>query len=202
MRNYFTNHKRELDNQYKKVAATSAARWIPDFMIQGLAPASEAELRAGLPPRAKIEKLVARFFNSLDPFVQILHHKTFHERLEAFFADPKSQSLAWVGLLYAALTLAMQSYSKVGDEPPEWKGRTSELAAEYRGRTVQALGACDYTRPNVYTVETLVLYVHAEYMTRLDVDFGLYLVVGTMVQIAMRSTPPPLPPSPFSLRKK
>lgn len=159
-------------------------------MFQGLGPATEAELRAGLPPRAKIEKLVARFFNSLDPFVQMLHHKTFHERLEAFFADPKSQSLAWVGLLYAALTLAMQSYSKVGDEPPEWKGRTSELAAEYRGRTVQSLATCDYTRPNVYTVETLVLYVHAEYSRRLDVDFGLYLVVGTVVQLAMRSNQP------------
>ncbi|KFY33806.1 hypothetical protein V494_07308 [Pseudogymnoascus sp. VKM F-4513 (FW-928)] len=186
VRNYFTNHKRELDNQYKKVSETSAARWIPDFLFQGLAPATEAEIRAALPPRAKIEKLVARFFNSLDPFVQILHHKTFHERLEAFFADPKSQSLAWVGLLYSAMTLAMQSYSKVGDEPPEWKGRTSELAAEYRGRTVQALGACDYTRPNVFTVETLVLYVYAEYKSRLDVDFGLYLVVGTLVQVAMR----------------
>jgi hypothetical protein len=151
-----------------------------------------------LPPRAKIEKLVARFFNSLDPFVQMLHHKTFHERLEAFFADPKSQSLAWIGLLYATLTLAMLSYSKVGDEPPEWKGRTNELAAEYRGRTVQSLATCDYTRPNVYTVETLVLYVHAEYSTRLDVDFGLYLVVGTVVQVAMRSTPP----SPSPCRKK
>ncbi|KFY71765.1 hypothetical protein V499_08061 [Pseudogymnoascus sp. VKM F-103] len=186
VRNYFTNHKRELDNQYKKVNETSAARWIPDFIFQGLAPATEAELRAGLPPRAKIEKLIARFFNSLDPFVQMLHHKTFHERLEAFFADPKSQSLAWIGLLYATLTLAMLSYSKVGDEPPEWKGRTNELAAEYRGRTVQSLATSDYTRPNVYTVETLVLYVHAEYSSRLDVDFGLYLVVGTVVQVAMR----------------
>ncbi|OBT49858.1 hypothetical protein VE04_09808 [Pseudogymnoascus sp. 24MN13] len=186
VRNYFTNHKRELDNQYKKVNETSAARWIADFIFQGLAPATEAELRAGLPPRAKIEKLIARFFNSLDPFVQMLHHKTFHERLEAFFADPKSQSLAWIGLLYATLTLAMLSYSKVGDEPPEWKGRTNELAAEYRGRTVQSLATSDYTRPNVYTVETLVLYVHAEYSSRLDVDFGLYLVVGTVVQVAMR----------------
>ena len=109
VRNYFTNHKRELDNQYKKVAATSSARWIPDFIFQGLGPATESELRAGLPSRAKIEKLVSRFFNSLDPFVQILHHKTFHERLEAFFADPKSQSLAWVGLLYATLTLDRKS---------------------------------------------------------------------------------------------
>ncbi|OBT73378.1 hypothetical protein VF21_07681 [Pseudogymnoascus sp. 05NY08] len=186
VRNYFHNHKRELDNQYKKVNETSAARWIPDFIFQGLAPATEVELRAGLPPRAKVEKLIARFFNSLDPFVQMLHHKTFHERLEAFFVDPGSQSLAWIGLLYATLTLAMLSYSKVGDEPPEWKGRTNELAAEYRGRTVQSLATCDYTRPNVYTVETLVLYVHAEYSSRLDVDFGLYLVVGTVVQVAMR----------------
>lgn len=122
MKNYFTQHKREIERQYHKVAAETS-ELVPDFMFGSQGSASEAELRAGLPPRAKIEKLVSRFFNSLDPFVQILHHKTFYERLEAFFQDPTSQSIGWVGLLYATLTLAMQSYSKIGDEPPEWKGK-------------------------------------------------------------------------------
>jgi len=149
-------------------------------------PASDAELRAALPPRSKIEKLVSRFFNSQDPAAQVLHYKTFHDRMNAYFADPKSQSTAWVGLLYATITLAMQSFSKVGDEPPEWKGRTREMASEFRQRTVQALVACDYMRPNVYTIETLVLYVHGEYSNRMEIDMGLWLVIGMVVRLAMR----------------
>lgn len=103
-------------------ALTTAPAQGPVFLFNTNPPATDAELRAGLPPRSKIEKLVSRFFNSLDPAIQILHYRTFHDRMDAFFADPSSQSTAWIGLLYATLTLAMQSYSRVGDEPPEWKG--------------------------------------------------------------------------------
>ncbi|OAF56300.1 hypothetical protein VC83_06795 [Pseudogymnoascus destructans] len=65
VRNYFTNHKRELDNQYKKVNETSAASQMPDFLFQGLAPTTEIELRAGLPPRAKVESLRASSTRSI-----------------------------------------------------------------------------------------------------------------------------------------
>ena len=122
MRNFFTQYKCEIEKQYKKVAEAAPAQYLPDFMFNAQTPVAESELRGGLPPRPKLEKLVARFFNSLDPFVQILHYKTFYARLEAYFADPTSQSIAWVGLLYATITSAMQSYGKIGDEPPEWKG--------------------------------------------------------------------------------
>jgi hypothetical protein len=54
-----------------------------------------------------------------------MHYKTFHDQLNAYFEDANSQTLAWVGMLYAILCLAMQSYSKIGDEPPEWRGRLS-----------------------------------------------------------------------------
>jgi hypothetical protein len=186
VRNFFLNHKREIDAQWTKVSEAVPVRTGPAFLFNAHMPASDAELRAALPPRSKIEKLVSRFFNSLDPAVQVLHYKTFHDRMNAYFVDPKSQSTAWVGLLYATITLAMQSYSKVGDEPPEWKGRTREMAAEFRLRTVQALVACDYTKPNMYTIETLVLYVHGEYSNRMEVDMGLWLVIGMIVRLAMR----------------
>lgn len=71
-------------------------------------------------------------------------------------------------------------------------GRTREMVHEYRNRTVQALVTCDYTKPNVYTIETLILYVHGEYSTRMDVDMELWLVVGTVVQLAVRSKTIPI----------
>jgi hypothetical protein len=86
-------------------------------------PITEGELRAGLPSRSAVEKLVSRYFNSLDPSVSILHYPTFHKQLNKHFQDPTTTCIVWLGLLYSILCLAMQSYNKIGDEPPEWKGK-------------------------------------------------------------------------------
>jgi len=80
----------------------------------------------------------------------------------------------------------MQSYHKIGDEPLEWKGRTLDLAAEYRLRTVQCLVNSDYTKSDIYTIETLILYVHGEYNSRWDAEVGIWVIVGMIVRLAMR----------------
>ncbi len=92
----------------------------------------------------------------------------------------------WLGLLYSVLCLAMQSYHKVGDEPPEWKARSLELAALYRMRTVQCLVTADYTEPVEYTVETMILYVFGEFSSRWDADLGLWLINALITRIAFR----------------
>ncbi len=112
-----------MEAQYSKVKATNPATALggPAFLFTSNT-ATEAELRAALPSRSAIEKLVSRYFNSLDPAVNILHYPTFHKNLQEWLPDYSKDSIVWIGLLYAILTLAMQSYNKIGDEPPEWKG--------------------------------------------------------------------------------
>jgi hypothetical protein len=80
----------------------------------------------------------------------------------------------------------MLSYHKVGDEPAEFRGRTLELAAEYRLRTVQCLIKADYTKPVEYTVETMLLYVFGEYSSRWDAELGLWMIVSLIIRIAFR----------------
>jgi hypothetical protein len=104
-------------------ANPSTALGGPAFLFGAHALITEGELRAGLPSRSAVEKLVSRFFNSLDPSVYTLHYPTFHKQLNKHFQDPTSTCIVWLGLLYSILCLAMQSYNKIGDEPPEWKGK-------------------------------------------------------------------------------
>ncbi|KAL3421339.1 C6 transcription factor [Phlyctema vagabunda] len=80
----------------------------------------------------------------------------------------------------------MHSYQKIGDEPLEWKGRTLELAAEYRLRTVQCLINADFTKSTNYTIETLVLYLQGEYVRAFDAEVGIWVIVGIIVRLAMR----------------
>ncbi|KAJ4860226.1 fungal specific transcription factor domain-containing protein [Trichoderma breve] len=187
VKNYFMFHKKELETSYERVRLSKpmAAREGPTLLL-GALPASEIELRAELPPKSSILTLCSRYFNSMDNAVCIIHGPTFFKQLKSHWEDPSKTPIMWLGLLYSVLTLAMLSYHKVGDEPPEWRGRTLELASEYRLRTVQCLIKADYTKPVEYTVEAMLLYVFGEYSSRWDADLGLWLIVSVITRIAFR----------------
>jgi hypothetical protein len=187
VKNYFNSHKKDLEKSYEKVLLSKPAyaRNGPTFLM-GAAPATDVELRAELPPKSAVLTLCARYFNSMDNAVNIIHAPTFHQQLRAHWQDPSKTPLMWLGLLYSILCLAMLSYHKVGDEPPEWKGRALELAAEYRLRTVQCLITADYTKPSEYTVETMLLYVFGEFSSRWDADLSLWLICSLVTRVAFR----------------
>ncbi|KAK0703833.1 hypothetical protein B0T26DRAFT_658508 [Lasiosphaeria miniovina] len=187
VKNYYAAHKKDLEKSYERVLRSkpATARNGPTFLL-GATPATEVELRAELPPKSTVLTLCGRYFNSMDNAVNIIHAPTFHQQLRNHWQDPSKSPIMWLGLLYSVLCLAMLSYHKVGDEPPEWKGRSLELAAEYRLRTVQCLFTGDYTRPVEYTVETMLLYVFGEYSSRWDADLGLWLITSSITRIAFR----------------
>ncbi|OLN88734.1 putative transcriptional regulatory protein C1F7.11c 1 [Colletotrichum chlorophyti] len=187
VKNYFTNHKKELEKSYEKVMLSKppSAREGPTFLL-GAAPATEVELRAELPSKSAVLTLCSRYFNSMDNAVNIIHSPTFQKQLRDHWQDPSKTPIMWLGLLYSILCLAMLSYHKVGDEPPEWKDRTLDMAAEYRLRTVQCLITADYTKPVEYTVETMLLYVFGEYSSRWDADLGIYMIISLLTRVAYR----------------
>lgn len=187
VKNYFASHKKELETGYERVKSSKPSQYREGpTLLLGAVPASEIELRAELPPKTSVLTLCSRYFNSMDNAVNIIHGPTFQQELQAHWKDPSRSSIAWLGMVYAILCLAMLSYHTVGDEPPEWKGRTLDLAAEYRLRTVQCLIRSDYTRPADYTVETMLLYVFGEHSSRWDADLGLWLVTSLIIRTAFR----------------
>jgi hypothetical protein len=187
VRNYFQHHKTELEKGYERVKS-SKPRMEQEgpTLLLGAVAASEIELRAELPPKSSILTLCSRYFNSMDNAVNIIHGPTFQQQLRNHWQDPSKTPLMWLGLLYSIMTLAMLSYHKAGDEPPEWRGRSLELATEYRLRTVQCLVKADYTKPVDYTVETMILYVFGEYSSRWDADVGLWLIASLITRLTFR----------------
>ncbi|PHH74622.1 hypothetical protein CDD80_2953 [Ophiocordyceps camponoti-rufipedis] len=187
VKNYFSCHKKELETSYERVRSSKpvTAREGPTLLL-GAVPASEQQLRDQVPSKSSVLTLCSRYFNSMDNSVSIIHGPTFLRQLRSHWEDPSTTPIMWLGLLYSILCLAMLSYHKVGDEPLEWKGRTLEVASEFRLRTVQCLVGADYTKPVEYTVETMILYVFGEYSSRWDVDLGLWLIVSSITRIAFR----------------
>lgn len=187
VKNYFNTHKNEVQKSYEKVRSSKPASAMegPTILL-GAPRATPQELRDDLPSRASVFTLCGRYFHSMDTGTYAVHGPTFQRQLRAYWEDPSKVSIMWLGLLYAILTLAMLSYHRVGDEPPEWKGRTLEMAARYRLRTVQCLVEGDYTRPTEYTVETMLLHIYGEYSSRWDADMGLWLISSLTTRIAFR----------------
>ncbi|KAG5929351.1 hypothetical protein E4U42_006182 [Claviceps africana] len=187
VKNYFTSHKKELETSYEKVRSSkpATAKEGPTLLL-GAIPASEMELRSALPHKSCVLVLCGRYLNSMDHATGIIHGPTFLQQLRDHWQNPSKTPVMWLGLLYSILCLAMLSYHKMGDEPPEWQGRSLDLAAEYRMRTVQCLMKADYTKPVEYTVETMLLYVFGEYSSRWDADLGLWMIVSLIIRIAFR----------------
>lgn len=190
VRNYFSTHKREVDAAYTRVKKTQPeSSSNPVLLLGGVPKATESEIRSALPPRPQIESLVNRVFVILEMDVacKIIHPPTFREQLAAYFKDPMSQPIAWIALLYSALTIAMQSYGKHDDEPSEWVGRTKDMAIEYRRRTVQALVTANYVAVRQHILEALLLYSVSEFITSMDISVGQWLVLGNITRLAIRA---------------
>ena len=187
VKNYFVQHRKDLEKSYERVLQSkpATAKEAPTFLL-GAEATTEGDLRAELPPKSTVLTLCGRYFNSMDNAVNIIHAPTFNAQLRSHWQNPSKTPLMWLGLLYSVMCLAMLSYHKVGDEPPEWKGHAMELASLFRVRTVQCLVTADYTKPVEYTVETMILYVFGEYSSRWDADLGLWLIGSLITRVAFR----------------
>lgn len=102
------------------------------------------------------------------------------------WGDPTKTGPTWLGQLFAVLGLAMQSYHRVGDEPPEFQGKSLNLANKYRALTAQCLLLADFTKPVNHTIETLTLHLNSEFAKSRDCEVAIWVLIGMIVRLAMR----------------
>ncbi|KAL9100228.1 MAG: hypothetical protein Q9163_004367 [Psora crenata] len=190
VKNYFAEHKKQYDDQMAKVqqakARMDATVQGPMFLFGGTKIPQVHEALAQMPKRTVTDKLVVRYFNSYDPAVHILHPPSWYRIYEKYWENPEGMDPAWLGQLFAILCLAMDSYHRMDDEPPEYRGKSLALAAHYRGLTGQCLLLADFTKPSNYIIETMVLHLHCEYARSRDTEVGVWVLVGIIVRLAMR----------------
>ncbi|RFU24674.1 hypothetical protein B7463_g11665, partial [Scytalidium lignicola] len=157
----------------------------PTLLVGVFPPVSQSELLTFLPPRAVVDRLVSRYFNSKEPSIVILHVPTFYREYTQFWDNPREVSVVWVGLLYTILCCSVASYYRAGDILPGALGESKDIIDAYRTRAVQCLVLADYTTLRRYTVETLVLYLGTEFIRSSETQFGISVILGVIVRLAM-----------------
>ncbi|KAK2797520.1 hypothetical protein FQN51_008418 [Onygenales sp. PD_10] len=143
------------------------------------------EILNTLPPKPLTDHMVSQFFQVMEMGSLILHPPTFRKDYELFWEDPSNKSIIWIGMLFSVLCLTSccNHLGGVDTRPTKLAQHDIEL---YRKRATQCLVLGNYTKPGPYTLQALLLYTSSEYMRCQDADFGLSLLIGMVVRLAMR----------------
>lgn len=89
-------------------------------------------------------------------------------------------------MVFAMMCIALQSYSRAGDEPPEFRSKSWDLSSEFRNSTAQCLVMADITQPVAHMLETLILHIYADHARSRDAEVGLLISSGILARLAMR----------------
>ncbi|KAJ5855836.1 uncharacterized protein N7529_009780 [Penicillium soppii] len=185
VKNFFTTHKKQLDEQAEKVKAARPATDLSgsNLLFGVTKPMSRAEIMTGLPSKYTTDLLVARYFNSYDPATlsDILHGPSFQAQYNKHWEDPAQTELVWFAMLFGMMRLAMLSYHREGDEPPEFRGKSIDMAG------AQTLTLADYTKPHPFLIEALVFHLHGDFSQTTDADVSVWVMTGVIARLAMRS---------------
>lgn len=89
-------------------------------------------------------------------------------------------------MLFAMMRLAMLSYYKEGDEPPEFRAKSLDMAGSFRTLMAQCLTLADYTKPWPYLIEALAFHLHGDFCQTKETDVSVWVLVGVITRLAMR----------------
>ncbi|KPI40836.1 putative transcriptional regulatory protein [Cyphellophora attinorum] len=147
---------------------------------------SRAEILSQLPSKYTCDMFVDRFFAHLYPAIHVLHEPVFRKQYQQFWSNSRSTPMAWLAMLFAILRIASLDYLREEDEPLEHQAKCADLASTFRHRLTDCLIAADYTRPQEFLIETLILHLYAEYVSSRDAKSTVWVLVGMIVRLAMR----------------
>lgn len=100
-------------------------------------------------------------------------------------------NIMWLGQLFAIMCLSSQfQHLVLGPSAPTpivmSPGQDKEQAiATFQARSVDCLILGRYTEGGSHVLETLILYFLSEVFPLKEVDVGIWMLVGTIVQVAM-----------------
>lgn len=188
VKNYFNEHKKQYDEQMRKVKSQKAGQATvgTSMLFKSTVPVDRSEILAQFPPRHVANELITRYFETENPGAHIIHRPTFRKQYEKHWTNPEQTSIAWMGMCFAMMCLALQSYDRAGDAPSSYRGRAWDQSLTYLEWTTQCMVCADFTQPVVYMVEALCLYLQAEHARSRDAETGVWILIGLIVRLAMR----------------
>jgi hypothetical protein len=89
----------------------------------------------------------------------------------------------WLALLFGVFNHAIISYEETEDSTA---GLELGAGGGYKNEAIDCLVAGDFANPGVHTIEALILYAQAEWVTSQDATIEISVVIGVTIRLAMR----------------
>ncbi|KAL4785297.1 putative fungal-specific transcription factor [Aspergillus varians] len=155
------------------------------FMLYGCRrPASRDEVLMALPPKCAVDRYISRYFNYVDLVSSsAVHGPSFLREYDAFWADPSSVPIIWVGLLFSMICLACLASDPLESSEAEQQSLQIDL---YREKIVQCLVMGQYTKSGPYVLETVINYIYVEFGINPDANKDMWFLLALEVNLARR----------------
>ncbi|THV45841.1 hypothetical protein BGAL_0445g00040 [Botrytis galanthina] len=176
-------------DQFETSLPPATTSYRPSLLGSLTEPPDRATILASLPSRKEADKLIERFFESYNPFIPacyLFHKTTYMKQIKSFWEEPQKARIVWIGLYFSTMCLALQSYARNNDIPPEYQDTLATVIDLYRIRTAQCLIIADITRPVYLMIETMLCYAFIEYAYERDGDMGTWLLSGNIMRLALQ----------------
>ncbi|TAQ90961.1 hypothetical protein B7494_g733 [Chlorociboria aeruginascens] len=163
----------------------------PDLLVGDCRNISKTEILYAIPEKSITDVLIRNYFESMDMASVMIHGPTFRREYDRFWQDPDGTSVVWIGLLFGVLTLSTHFATIAGKKlfdglPNQTLRDPEEIQKIYREKIVQCLILGNYCEPGPYVVEALMLYFVVEHCANEETHFGIWMVFGLIVRLAMR----------------
>ncbi|KAL4922346.1 fungal-specific transcription factor domain-containing protein [Aspergillus aurantiobrunneus] len=152
------------------------------FVLYGCRrPASLDKILSALPPKPAVDRYISRYLQLLRS--SAAHGPSILREYDAFWVNPSSVPVIWVGLLFGMICLAC-----LASDPPEGlEAEQQSLQVDlYREKVVQCLVMGQYTKGGPYVLETVINYVYVEFCSHRDADMDLWFLLALEVNLARR----------------
>ncbi|KAF2397555.1 hypothetical protein EJ06DRAFT_533158 [Trichodelitschia bisporula] len=188
---YFSEHKKQYEEQYSRMVERANERHssFGTGLFFGVdRPTSAEEIRAAFPPKATTDKLIARFFNTYnyDPAFHVIHGPTYQKQYDQHWQNPGDTPIIWLAMTFTMIAIALQSYIRAGEGPPEFRDRTMQMLQDYRRLIAQCLQLANITSPINCMIETLILCLISEFACSRDAETTVLLGFSVVVRLAMK----------------
>ncbi|GKZ95407.1 hypothetical protein AnigIFM59636_009413 [Aspergillus niger] len=188
VRNFFQTHKKQYEEQAQKLEATKLPTDVSGsaLLFGATKPLTRAEIMSSFPSKYTTDMLIERYFSCYDPSTHILHGPTFQAQYNRHWEDPSQTCTVWIAMLFAMMRLAMLSYHRDGDEPPEFRGKSLDMAGTFRNLVAQCLTLADFTKSYPNLIESLIFHLHGDLCQTREADVSVWVLVGVITRLAMR----------------
>ncbi|RDW86274.1 putative Zn(II)2Cys6 transcription factor [Aspergillus mulundensis] len=136
----------------------------PALLVGLCPPVGKDDFLAAVPPKDVADRLVSRFFNSMEPGVLIFHAPTFQNEYNRFWSQPQERAEG---------------------EPADVIGNPEEACNIYRLYAAYCLIRDRYTTPTKYTIEALLTYAQCEYFRSADAQHENWVMFGIIMRLAL-----------------